>query len=285
MPSGTVSVDEADKLMAEAAGEDGASVQPVNEEQSVESGSEVAQEETTADSEAADPYADADADKLKEVLKQRDAELSKTRKSYTELRSLADKHYNQQKSEIAELRGQYKALTEHLSRPAPKDRSAMEKEQSEFDEKWAAEIAAEPGKGTIAFFRGMANELKDTVLSSIKQELGGLNGKIREVNPLYKEHRETINELKEQGLDDDMALKVVSALSKKLSPKQSVAQPGVPVAPGRTGGVVRKQSSPMGLKLDLEPYEVRVMKNSGLTDKDIEEIRKDLAKEVANMEG
>lgn len=274
-----VTVDEADKLMSEAAIEDGVDMaQTPSDEQVPESGEQSEVGATTGD-EPADPYADADADKLKDVLKQRDAELMKARKSYTELRSLGDRHHNELKQENAEIRGQLKALMDHIGKPPAKDSAELEKAQKDFDSDWAQQINADPGNGVIAFQRGIGQELEARLEKKLEDKVSKFFEQIRAVNPLYKEHREDIQELVGLGLAEETAMKVVQKLSSKLRTKPSVAQPGQAVAPGRTSGIVRKQSAPSLSPIMLDPFDYKIMKSTGLTDKDIEDIMGKVKKE------
>lgn len=112
-----------------------------------------------------------------------------------------------------------------------------DREQAAFDERWKRDLAEDPGKA-VEFFRGTANELRQSVESKVEKELERLRNELRDVretsSPDYHQNREAVDQLRKDypGLSREDAVKLAKQLKAASTPApQQRAQ-----IPGRSGG-------------------------------------------------
>jgi hypothetical protein len=135
--------------------------------------------------------------------------------------------------EKAELSAKLDLLQSQISRNVSAEQAG--KEQDDFDKKWREEIDANPSK-SVYFFRGLAKELRDSVVSDAKREIERLNAALEEtrqsIDPAYQQNREAVDRLvKDYGLDRKTAMAIAVKELKVGGQSQQRAS-----IPGRTAG-------------------------------------------------
>lgn len=230
--------------------------------------------------ETSDPYADADAATLKAELKAREDKLAEAEKKYAELQSLESRHYNEQREELVKMRERVAAAEALASRAPAVDPVAAQRAQDEFDREWAERLAPgdpEKGKAYVDFLRGTQMELREEIKAELAGLRNGVQGQVREVNPVYQENKELIDKLVSKGMSPDDAMVAASVVGASRK-KKAVSQPGQPQAPGSVATATRttsqaKPSRPLDLAYD--PFNMQVFKMAGLSQEEIDAIAKE----------
>jgi len=217
--------------------------------------------------EGAPDYSAMEQEKLVEELKKRDEEVEKSKKSYDEYRSMEDSRSNKLNERIAKLEGQLDAtLQQQNARHEPKV------DPNQFLKEMQDKIDEDP-KNAANYITQMANEFNEVITEREAKLQALFEQKIAQQSPVYKDNKDLVDGLVKKGLSFDDALEFAGDLSKG----KKVSQPATPTPPSTVeGGRVTATDN------DVTPYEIskaeeRIMRKSGLTDKDIAEIKKEMA--------
>ncbi len=220
---------------------------------------------------SAPDYSEMEEGQLVEMLQERDKELSASKEQYTNLRSVHDKHYNEQNTEMGRLKGMMEAMQ---AGQAQNQGNSLE-DQSNFDQEWIDKISDDPGKNTIEFFRGMMSELMSEMDNKINGVSSTVNDKFLQLDPTFKENQELVEQISnEYGIDKAAAVKIAA----KFAPK-TTKQPGAVNAPGRVSGdsnavaqVSRQKVSQLGASPVGDMVAQNVLKMAGMTSKEADAI-------------
>jgi len=215
---------------------------------------------------SAPDYSEMEEGQLMEMLQERDKELSASKEQYTNLRSVHDKHYQEQTSEMGRLKGMMEAMQNNAQ---PQGYSL--EDQASFDQEWADKISDDPGKNTIEFLRSMIGELRAESNEQLNGVQSSVNDKFLKLDPVFKENQELVEQIaSEYGIGMDAAVKIAA----KFAPK-ATRQPGAVSAPGRVndGGTSvtqapRQKVSQLGASPVGDMVAQNVMKMAGLTQKE-----------------
>jgi hypothetical protein len=240
-------------------------------EQSGQAISPDSQEIAAEQFDSAPDYSEMDEGQLVEMLQARDKELSTTKESYTNLRSVHDKHYTEQAQEMGRLKGMMEAMQNNAQKP----QGITADDQAAFDQEWADKIADDPGKNTIEFLRSMINELRDERNEQLNGVQSTVNEKFLSLDPTFKENRELVEQISQEfGVDKVAAVKIAA----KFAPK-TTKQPGAVSAPGRVdnnssaAATSQKQRvSQLGASPIGDSVATGVLSMLGLTEKEAKEI-------------
>lgn len=193
--------------------------------------------------EQSDPYADLDAAKLAETLKERDSALAQAKKDHANLQSMESRHYNEQREEMVKMRERVAAAEALANRQPEPDAGAIAEAQRKFDDEWAERVSPgdpEKGKATIELFRGMMSEYQDDTQKMVESKIGSINGKVREIDPTFQENKQLIDAFVAKGMSADHALLAVQVINAgKKAEKKVVSQPGAVSAPGAVAAATR----------------------------------------------
>jgi len=254
-----------------------------------QAGEEQVAEQLQLDVEPDAPESKMDAATLSATLKQREKELSDEKKRYAELQSMESRHYNEQREEVVKLRERLAATEALAQKQAEPDPDAIMERQRKFDQDWAERLAPgdpEKGMSTLQLFRGMMGEYLDETKNLIESRLGSLDGKVREINPVYQEHKEFVDALVGKGMSYDHALlaaQVVGANGKTAKPQ--VNQPGRVAAPGSVATEARAPSQSrvvQPLSVAFNSVNQEALRMMGLSQEEIGAIAREAGKDYAN---
>jgi len=101
-------------------------------------------------------YSDIEQDKLIEMLKERDEEVSKSKKSYDEYRSMTDRKANETAERLAKLEGKYEATQ-------GSGRSQSRKKAQQTSSRTMEDAIEEDPKNTAKYLAQLANEFQEVI--------------------------------------------------------------------------------------------------------------------------
>lgn len=194
---------------------------------------------------AADPHAGLSKEQLAERLQSRE-------KSYDELRSLHDR-------QMSELREQQNALNQKIVESLERQSAARaepaqpQKSPEELYEEWGEKFMPddpEMGARIARIVDTVGTARMSEVQSALREMKGSTAQQLTALNPDYRQHKATVDELTAEGMGFDAAL----AFAKKHATGQPAAQPGNPAVPGRTATDTRANpaspASPPPIRVD-----------------------------------
>lgn len=240
--------------------------------------SPAAEPQVSQDSAQATDGGEVDLDTLKSRLAEREKQLAQREKDYKELQSLSDRHYNQMQEKMAKLEGRLEGL---LSKPQSPERdediAEVRAKEAALLEKWKADVGEHPEKA-LEYADARAMQLRQYIDSALEQRFGEVKTKLRELDPVRQKEKETIDALVAANIPEDVALQVALALSKK----KELRQPGVAQAPGvAPEGRRQTQVDTAPKMVDVDPVSADVLRMLGYKPKDVNRIRLEAAKELA----
>ena len=219
---------------------------------------------------------DMEPDKLRERLAEREKELGESKKSLKESQSLRDRQYNAQAEEMAHLKGQLDVLVAQGNAPDAASEAEAERRQTAYDEELVKTLNEDPGKA-LPLMRKMVREAQAENLKELKGQIGEQDGKILDLNSVYKVHKDKIDALMEKhSIDKGKAIGIFQDFN-----SSTVKQPKATPAPG--AGVEGSGNVDLGKKppqeVEFSPMENDLMRMTGLSDdnKAVKRIKRGLA--------
>ena len=214
-------------------------------------------------------YSEMEQEKLIEMLQEKDGELSKSKKSYEEYRSMNDRQSGELRERLARLEGTLSAQPKQQEAEVDYDGLTKDlREQLDEDPTKAADMIVQLTQEVNALMSEREKSLQQSFEEKLASKLAGMN-------PVYKEHKDTVDELVGTGMSLDQAMSFVE----KHMGSSKVKQPGTPNPPsvvtaGRTTGGKGNVGS-----VDIPKFEMETFRLAGLSEDDIKQIAKEAAEE------
>ena len=214
-------------------------------------------------------YSDIEQDKLIEMLKERDEEVSKSKKSYDEYRSMTDRKANETAERLAKLEGKYEATQAQAEVKPQKDPADFLKEMEDAIE--------EDPKNTAKYLAQLANEFQEVINENKQSFDAKFEKRLAEQSPVYKANKDFVDQCVERGMGLHDAIDFAAEVK-----ANEVSQPGTPKAPGVVEASRAASSKEAPPKIEVSAHDIKVMKDCGLSDEDIDGIIKKTSKDMVS---
>ena len=215
-------------------------------------------------------YSDMEQDKLIELLQERDEEVSKSKKSYDEFRSMSDRKANENAERLAKLEGRYEATQAQAEVKSQKDPADLLKEMEDAIE--------ENPTNAAKYLAQLANEFNEVINETKQETAARLEKGLAEQSPVYKAHKGLVDQCVERGMVFSDALSFVAEVK-----AAEVSQPGTPKAPGVVEASRAASNREAAPKIEVSAHDRKVMKDCGLSDEQIEATIKKASKDMVTQ--
>ena len=215
-------------------------------------------------------YDDMESDKLIEELQKRDGEIAKSKKSYDEFRSMTDRKATEVGERLAKMEGRLEATAVE---PVEK-----EADFSDLIAEMKGKIEEDPANMAEYLVR-FAQEMNATMGEQKQAIQSDVQSRIARESAVYKNNKDFVNKCVDRGMSLPDALEFVS----EVKGAEKVAQPGTPKAPGVVEAGRSVDSRPATQQYTISAHDRSVMEDAGMDEKEIQEIAKQVAKDMENV--
>jgi len=215
-------------------------------------------------------YFDLEQDKLVDMLTSKDEEIAKSKKSYDELRSMNDKRFNESSERMAKLEGMLEVTRSQAEKVPEANQDDILKEMEDAIE--------EDPKNAAKYLMQAVSEMREVMAETNQSMSKTVEERLSKQNPVYKANKEFVDKAVNNGMSFKDALEFASEYR-----SNEVSQPGTPKAPGVVEASRSTSASRPVSAHQFSTDEIKMMKSTGLDDKDIKEIARDIARDMAKV--
>ena len=167
-------------------------------------------------------------------------------------------------------------------------------QQEEFDKEWREKLTADPATA-VDFFRGVGQELQQSILDAVRREVGTVRTELQTRDPVYQANQDRIKMLVDNGMPIEGAIKFVAREQREKAEAEkaegggdlqaatkSVSQPGKVQPPGRTGDAARAAAGGTPRELvELGPGEEGMLRALGISGEKLDKFKAELGEQLA----